>query len=111
MKLHKNEVNLATLDKKIDGLVTLVDNLAGSTANGFERLEKRMDGFEKRMDRFEEKLEALTQTVNNLANKLGHYIDLHEERYLDLKHRYKLLANWAEKVASKTGIPFEFKEV
>lgn len=95
-----------------EDLASAIDSLARITAKGFEHTATKVElrNLESRMDKIEKKLEALTETVQNLVNKLAHYIDLHEERYLDLKHRYKLLAKWAEKVASKTGIPFEFEE-
>lgn len=80
-----------------------LDDLARMVAQGFEHVETRMDDFDKRF-------KVLTETVQNLTNKLGHYIDIHEERYLDLKRRYRSLAKWAERVASKTGIPLELEE-
>lgn len=89
-----------------------MDNLAAMVARGFENTATKDDirRLEGRMDKLEKKLVELTETVQLLANKLARYIDLHEERYLDFKHRYKLLAKWAEKVAAKTGIPFEPEE-
>ena len=89
-----------------------LDDLARMVARGFGQTATKDDvrRLESRIDKIDKQLEGLTQTVQDLANKLGHYIDIHEERYLDLKHRYKLLAKWAEKVASKPGIPFDLEE-
>jgi hypothetical protein len=46
-----------------ENLASAIDSLARITAKGFERLEARMDDFDKG-------LKILTETVQNLANKL-----------------------------------------
>ena len=84
------------------------EDLAMMVARGFAQTASKFDFEEVRSEIKEIRIElkALIETVNNLANKLSHYIDLHEDRYLDLKQKYKILSHWAEKVAQKTGVPF-----
>ena len=86
-------------------------------ARGFEDLSSRMatkedlKGTEMRIDKIEKSLIKLEETIQRLANKLANYIDLHEERYLEIRSRYRQLERWAAKVAEKTGVAFEIKEV
>ncbi len=100
----------ATKSKVKKSPMTL-DKLAVMVARGFEETHEKIDRLGVQVVSLEDRITKLEQTVNDMANKLAHYIDLHEERYLDLKHRYKLIAQWAEKVAAKTGVPFQLDDL
>lgn len=79
--------------------VTL-DDLAVITANGFSELGGRMEKVEGRLDKLESSVSGLRSSVN-------HYLDLSNERYLELKHRDTLIVNWLKVIGDKTGVPID----
>lgn len=76
--------------------VTL-DDLAVITANGFSELGGRM--------------EKLENTMTGLRSSVNNYLDLSDARYLELKHRDALIANWVKVVAEKAGVPVDLGQL
>lgn len=56
-----------------------------------------MHGLEKNMT-------ALDSSVNN-------YLDLTDKRYLELKHRDTLIANWLKTIGDKTGVLIDVSQL
>lgn len=69
-----------------------------------EKLEGRMDGLDGRMDKLEGTMTALNSSVNR-------YLDISDERYLELKNRDKFLAGWLKVIADKTGVPIDLNQL
>lgn len=92
--------------------ITLND-LAAMVAKGFEhtaskedikKLETRIDGVENRMGGLEVEMKALKNNVKN-------YLELSDKRYLELKHRDKMLMEYLKELALKTQVKMTFKEL
>lgn len=84
--------------------ITSLDDLAAMVAEGFSDIGGRMDRLEGRMDRLEGEVAALRSSVNN-------YLKLSDKRYLELKARQDLIVSWIEKIAKKTNVEIDVKEL
>ena len=96
-KTKKQFVTLETLN-------TAIEELAVMTANGFREVEKRFVDIETRLEKIE--LE-----IDRMNNRLYHYLELSDKRYLELKRRDLVLTKWVQAIAKKTGVTIDTKEL
>ena len=90
--------------------VTL-DDLAVMVADGFGDIGGRIDKVESRMEKVEGKIDKLESSVSGLRSSVNHYLDLSNERYLELKHRDILIVNWLKAIGDKTGVPIDVSQL
>ena len=95
-----------------------LDDLAIMVANGFSDLGGRMDKIDGRMDKLETRMEGvegridkLESSVSGLRSSVNHYLDLSNERYLELKHRDTLIVGWLKVIGDKTGVPIDVSQL
>jgi tryptophan 2,3-dioxygenase len=121
-KTKKQLVTLDTLNTAIETLNQAIEDLATMTANGFyemnERFEKRFGGIEVRLDKIEvrldtieTRLEKIELEIDRMNNRLYHYLELSDKRYLELKRRDLILTKWVQAIAKKTGVTIDTKEL
>lgn len=81
-----------------------LDDLATMVADGFNDLGERIDKVEGRLEKVEYTMVALKSSVNN-------YLELSDKRYLELKRRDAILANWLKAIADKTGVSIDLSQL
>ena len=59
----------------------------------------------------DEKLKPLETKIDVLTMKVNSHLELSDKRYLELKNREKLLANWIKIIGDKTGVAIDLAEV
>lgn len=91
-------------------LITL-DDLAVMVADGFNDLGGRMDKLDGRMEGVEGRMDKLENTMSGLHSSVNNYLDLSDARYLELKHRDSLIANWLKVIGDKIGVPIDFSQL
>ncbi len=107
---------METEDKKP---MTLED-LAAMVAGGFNDVTSRMatkDDLSKvttKIDAIENRISTLETTVGSVKHKLdalssnvSNYLELSEKRYVELKQRDAMLAQWIKLVAKKVDVPID----
>ena len=100
-KTKKQFVTLETLN-------TAIEELAVMTANGFQEITER---FDKRFLSIEARLEKIELEIDLMNNRLYHYLELSDKRYLELKRRDLVLTKWVQAIAKKTGVTIDTKEL
>ncbi len=97
-----------------------IDDLALMVAKGFEntaskdglqKIEQRMEGLEGRMGKLENKMGRLESEMEGLHSSVNNYLKLSDERYLELKGRQTVIVSWIQKIAKKTGVQIDLKEL
>ena len=59
----------------------------------------------------DEKLKPLETKIDVLTMKVNSHLELSDKRYLELKNREKLLANWIKIIGDKTGVAIDLAEL
>lgn len=99
-KMTKNKITLETIADSISKLDTKIDqkidDLAISTAKGFEEVNKRMDNFDIKIDRTEKTLSGKIEGVDRRIDDLAFNRATKDEVYL--------LTQRMMKVETKVGI-------
>lgn len=97
-----------------------LDDLAAMVARGFEDITSRMatkddvaavraematkDDLVATEQRLKAEIEGLRNSVNN-------YLQLSNERYLELKHRQDVIVSWIAKIAEKNNVHIDLTEL
>lgn len=105
---------LGQIDKKLGDLVTkdYLEEQFEKQAQLINRaFQEQKDYFDKQIQTLETRMIALEQTMIALSNKVTHYLELSEKRYLELKRRDLVIAKWLKQVADKTGVEIDFTEL
>lgn len=102
-----------------------LDDVAAMVAEGFgdlggridaldgrmETLDNRLGTVEKGLDTLGNRMETLEHTMSGLRSSVNNYLDLSDKRYLELKHRDALIANWLKVIGDKTGVPIDISQL
>jgi len=102
-----------------------IDDLAVMVAGGFEGVNKRLDKVEGRLGIVEGKLEKVEDRLSTVEGRLGsletsmeglrssvnNYLELSDKRYLELKARQNILANWVKEIGEKTGVKVDLEDL
>lgn len=80
------------------------DNQISSLKTDIQSLDKRIAKLEKRMDKLNHSMAALSGKVTN-------YLQLSDKRYLELKRRDLIIAQWLKQIADKSGVPIDLAEL
>ena len=111
-------------DKKpmtLEDLATMVAGGFNDVITRIEGLDDKVEGLESRMGTLENRMDTLGNKVGMLDNRLGvvehkldalnsnvnNYLELSEKRYMELKQRDAMLAQWIKLVAKKVDVPID----
>lgn len=88
-----------------------MDDLAVMVAEGFEGVNGRLDKVEGRLDKVEGRLGKLETSMEALRSSVNNYLELSDKRYLELKAREKVIANWVKIIGDKTGVKINLEDL
>ncbi len=106
-----------------------LDDLAAMVARGFEDITGRMatkDGIANMAtkddiaairaematkDDLAATEQRLKTEIEGLRNSVNNYLNLSNERYLELKHRQDVIVSWVAKIAEKNNVHIDLTEL
>ena len=94
------------------------ESLARMVAEGFEfvnvrlgKVEDRLGKVEDRLGKVEGRLDSLENEIQGLRSSVNNYWELSDKRYLELKARQNVIANWVKTIADQTGVKINLEDL
>jgi hypothetical protein len=90
-----------------------IDDLAEMVAEGFANTATKQDvsAIQQDINGVKQDLSEVKHEVLAVKSNLNNYLELSERRYVELKQRDALLAQWIKLVAEKTGVPVDVSQL
>lgn len=92
------------INRAFQGQQEYLDKKLAQITAEIKKLDKRILALEGRMQKVEHSMTALSSKVTN-------YLQLSDKRYLELKRRDLILAQWLKQLADKSGLPIDLTEL
>ena len=84
--------------------IETIQDLGDLVAEGFGEAYEHIASLAGRMDKLGNRME-------NLKNHVTHYLELSDKRYIELKQKNDLLAQWVKILADKLGVPVDISQL
>lgn len=94
-----------------ESLARMVSEGFNGVNDRFDKVESRLDKVESRLDKVEGRLDKLETSVEALRSSVNNYLELSDKRYLELKARQNVIANWVKTIAEKTGVKINLEDL
>ena len=106
-----SELTKEHFDKQL-GLLVKKSDLEQILDDRFEEQARLINtAFQAQKDHFDKEIARLESKIDALSAKLTTHLELSDKRYLELKRRDVVIAKWIQKIADKTGVQIDLKEL
>jgi archaellum component FlaC len=95
----------------LDDLAVMVSKGFNGVTDQFQGINSRLDKIEGRLDKVEGGMNKLETEMQALRSSVNNYLELSDKRYLELKARQNVIANWVKQIGDKTGVKISLEDL
>lgn len=95
----------------MDDLAVMVATGFNGVNDQFQGVNNRLDKVEGRLGKIEGEIVVLKTEMQGLRSSVNNYLELSDKRYLELKARQNVIANWVKQIADKTGVKISLEDL